>query len=825
VPAYGYSPQGVNYNRQFKGTAQWVPELNALRETDPQAYAEIERRANEIVFDSKYDVYSKSMEGGTGARWERDPMSRALFQAFQEYKRPQVATQTDRPMPVDAPYGQATEKAIRQVMQSMGLTRIDAIRYLSQSAVDPEVRGELGAVGKMADVYRQRPSTMSTLSKASGDVATGQGTADVVGVDSPENAVVAEPDQPDLAPGEERVTGASEQQVNAGGYGMGPLMSGGEMVYGKPVTEVGEGEKRAGLLQALATAGASYFGGRDIKAANRQAAQGTASANLINALAGNIVAQAPRITPSAGVATSMMKGLAAASNEFIRRERSQRELDQQAMMTKLSGARYSTKADPNNLKEAFVQDGARVAADWDKEEAEFYAMNTVTDPKNMGPNLKKMFFQVPPNQRQGFLAAYRQGFTDRFQKVVTARTKEKDRTTQRRSELRAIAIKLGEAAGKNAADPDTGIIRTPEIVFEEFEEAGAGLSAGDKTYFTNHFLAAKLEEQGSNQYKFTWDSFQDLADAEAFAGVAPGGNRKDFWQFLDANPGIAEYFGKSQNLKAGVSLGAVKNIYDSAYIKAEEKRIASLAKPNAVKMELANLAAGRQKIMNLESLYAKVELKGPILGRLPAWQYFVPNKAAYEKEVSGFAVELAAIINQGRPSDKDAEAVRLLLPLSSDTMHVASELWDNLHRMMEAKKIALEEEFDVPIWSFVKSGENGIGNFDLDAYKAAVVTKTLTTKGVSGMLDQLNGTSGGGERRSPATGKGKEKILKTFEKAGFTVRQNSDGVYEVVEEGAAIPDGDKSAEATFSLNNKNNPLSKSAADSTSSAADSTEAVE
>ena len=495
------------------------------------------------------------------------------------------------------------------------------------------------------------------------------------------------------------------------------------------------------------------------------------------------------------------------------------------MMTKLSGARYSTKADPNNLKEAFVQDGARVAANWDKEEAEFYALNTVTDPKNMGPNLKKLFFQVPPNQRQGFLAAYRQGFTDKFQKVLTGRNRERDRAKERRQELKAIAVKLGEAAGKNAADPDTGIIRTPEMVFEEFEEGGAGLSTQDKTFFTNHFLAAKLEEQGSHQYVFTWDSFQDLAEAEAFAGVAPGGKRRDFWQFLEANLGIEQYFGKSQNLKSGVSLGSVKRIYDAAYIKAEEKRIASLAKPNAVKMELANLNAGRQKIMNLESLYARVELKGPILGRLPAWQYFVPNKAAYEKEVSGFAVELAAIINQGRPSDKDAEAVRLLLPLSSDTMHVASELWDNLHRMMEAKKIALEEEFDVPIWSFVKSGENGIGNFDLDAYKTAVGARTLTTKGVSGMLDQLNGTSGGGERRRPATGKGKEKILKTFEKAGFTVRPNSDGVYEVVEEGAAVADGDSAAQATFTLKNLDNPLAVAAADSTSSAADSTETIE
>ena len=208
-------------------------------------------------------------------------------------------------MPELTPYDDPqVEAAIQQIMRQSNVDRRTAIQMykgLVQQpggrATDSRLGGMLSILGQAATPSIEQPIQPRYAENVARQPTLEDSSAESEGVDSPEVAVVAESDQANLAPGDERVTGASEQQGNVNEYGMGQLLSGGEMIYGQPVTKVSEAEKRAGLLQALATAGASYFGGRDIKAANRQAAERTASANLINALAGNIVAQPPRITP------------------------------------------------------------------------------------------------------------------------------------------------------------------------------------------------------------------------------------------------------------------------------------------------------------------------------------------------------------------------------------------------------------------------------------------------------------------------------------------------------------------------------------------------
>ena len=61
------------------------------------------------------------------------------------------------------------------------------------------------------------------------------------------------------------------------------------------------------LLETLATAGANIFGARDARKADRRTAQSGARANLINALAGNIVAQPTQRQATPGVGTSDRK--------------------------------------------------------------------------------------------------------------------------------------------------------------------------------------------------------------------------------------------------------------------------------------------------------------------------------------------------------------------------------------------------------------------------------------------------------------------------------------------------------------------------------------
>lgn len=63
------------------------------------------------------------------------------------------------------------------------------------------------------------------------------------------------------------------------------------------------------LLETLGGVGASYFGGRDIKAADERGGESQARANLINALRGRSVAQAAPSRVRPGIGTSLLEGL------------------------------------------------------------------------------------------------------------------------------------------------------------------------------------------------------------------------------------------------------------------------------------------------------------------------------------------------------------------------------------------------------------------------------------------------------------------------------------------------------------------------------------
>ena len=301
------------------------------------------------------------------------------------------------------------EKTIQLIMQQSGVPRAEAIRMYKMLAQSPDTMGPRNQMSILGDAGGLRPHR-SPVSGYPGD--SGIDDAETEGIDSPTNPIVEQANQPKLAPGEERVVEDSAQQGDVDPItGMAQLMSGGQTVYGQPATKISKGENVAGILQALASAGQTYFGGRDIKAADKRGREGTARANLINALAGNIVAQAPRVTPSPGVATSMSKGLAKASSEFVRRREKQRALDQQAMMTKLTGQKPPTGKDPDSLKAAFKEDGARVGRSWgDKPEVEFYDNNTVKSQKNLSANLIRRLMQNPPNLRAGLIASFQEGY-------------------------------------------------------------------------------------------------------------------------------------------------------------------------------------------------------------------------------------------------------------------------------------------------------------------------------------------------------------------------------------------------------------------------------
>ena len=685
------------------------------------------------------------------------------------------------------------EAAIQQIMRQSGVDRRTAIQMYKQLAQQPGGRAGDPRLGGMLSVLGQaaKPSIAQPIQPRYAENLARQRLSDsnevsteAEGIDSPTNSEVEPNDQPNLAPGEERVTGDSAQQGDVDPVNMAQLMSGGQTVYGEPVTKTSKGENIAGVLQALAAAGQSYFGGRDIKAADKRGRQGTARANLINALAGNIVAQAPRVTPSPGVATSMSKGLAKASSEFVRRREKQRALDQSAMMTKLTGQKGPTGKDPDSLTAAFLEDGARVGRSWgDKPESEFYDNNTVKSQKNLSANLIRRLMQTPPNLRAGLIAAFQKGYRTARERGADNRVADRALRRQQRTELIANATAWGtaNASGKSRSG-------FQDFVDQYSVNGAQGLSDDEILAAKGAFQKGRMQQSARQAYTFDDDQFTIDAEAAATLGVA-GNERHSFWDYLSENPQIATYFQEGKG--SGISLLTLKKRWDAQWQEQETARIKDSRLPNAVQAELLDLKTGEQEILNLENLYAKIELKGPILGRLPAWQYFTPKKAAYENIISGFTVKLAAIINQGRPSDKDAEAIRFLLPQGSETEVVAADLFKNLKNIMALKRQAIEAAFDLPVWDYVRVDENGVGQVDIGKYEAHLRGRVLTQVSVNGMLDQLNGTRNrAGELEQPASGEAKAKLLKTFQDAGMTVQQDEDtGVYALVA-GEVAPSGE-----------------------------------
>ena len=111
----------------------------------------------------------------------------------------------------------------------------------------------------------------------------------------------------------------------------------------------------------------------------------------------------------------------------------------------------------------------------------------------------------------------------------------------------------------------------------------------------------------------------------------------------------------------------------------------------------------------------------------------------WESTRKGWTVELASLINGGRPSDKDAEAVANLIPERSDRKVTAEALFQNLTDMLVAKREAIvdqfgnEQEFHVPVWDYTKSGE-----FDLKGWKAAQKRGIVSESAIRGMVEQIN---------------------------------------------------------------------------------------
>ena len=184
------------------------------------------------------------------------------------------------------------------------------------------------------------------------------------------------------------------------------------------------------------------------------------------------------------------------------------------------------------------------------------------------------------------------------------------------------------------------------------------------------------------------------------------------------------------------------------------------------------------------------------MGRLPIFQYFTPDDAQYDALREAFVLDLAAVINAGRPSDKDAEAIGKLIPTRASTEVVAGGIFDTLRQMLLAKKGAIEAEFHLPIWNYVNEEDN---SFDVAAYQNAVDNKQLSAEDVTAMAEAMNDPDADIKRVEDL----RINFLKAFDAAGVAYTTQEDGLIVVTTAGQVGGEAGQGEEGGGEADNSN----------------------
>ncbi len=236
-------------------STDWIKRLNKLRETDPEAAREIEKRADQIYNDPEYDVYSRGGVAKTqGARYKdagRDSRARAMEQALSEYERMAGATQ---PEPESWMADLPEEDPLAGLPETEPETEPELEPSLETEIIPEDELADIEAKAKRdryKDVYRQRPGTLRSRDPY------------VIAEDTTED----QPDDVELSP-----------------FAMEDIKDLEDPTLLQRLGRFAGSDKGLAVLQALAKGGQAYMGGRAQSEANERMRQSQARANLINAL-------------------------------------------------------------------------------------------------------------------------------------------------------------------------------------------------------------------------------------------------------------------------------------------------------------------------------------------------------------------------------------------------------------------------------------------------------------------------------------------------------------------------------------------------------------
>ena len=182
----------------------------------------------------------------------------------------------------------------------------------------------------------------------------------------------------------------------------------------------------------------------------------------------------------------------------------------------------------------------------------------------------------------------------------------------------------------------------------------------------------------------------------------------------------------SKKVLSEVTRKQARDIMEAAYKEGLNEVNARLSKrgmDDTIRYHLSQKKALLAKLKFYESkVLEKAGATGPWWGRIPAFQYFLPNDAVAEDFIEGFAIEVASILNDGRPTKEDAAAARAMIPDRQDTDVVAAQKMRNMIDLAQITINSIIEGFPVPLMVYIQDD----GTFN---------KKMVQDKALSGVLD------------------------------------------------------------------------------------------
>jgi hypothetical protein len=545
-----------------------------------------------------------------------------------------------------------------------------------EAGAEQHWEGVLDQAGEDADpVISGSPS-----SKVSTDPLVGE----VADVDPEEEAVAASP-----AAG--KIAVASQQ---------GPPQSPGDLGPGKA-------EAILGILEVLGGLGGKIAGGRAMRRADKKTEQSQRVANLINALSkGRAGAQATTAQPRMGTGGQVLSALGGVgrmggrlvdAQKKAKAEDWGRQMKEWGASTELGLAEEGLAIKRENAAAMEAAKSAKLGSlhNSDYKQGVAYGLELdIADPQLDGAirvvmDTNPTFGAMPEHEKQNYVNQIKILYRKRKNEIEDEGEEE---LKARLSAARAAGDLIQQAAEDIPVTrediEDTAKLGTSKETLLSAEIVG--LYTPIFSAITEYIVPKNWEQQGDGRWKNTETG--EVIGADEYKDK-PAEDKIEV--LLDAK-GESVLQGKLLSLKLAFS-NARKRKWDEEMAQ-RVKNHAERGPSNAQTEFIAEARVMASKVEHFEERYKALPFKGPVgsvFGGIS--QYLTPENFIYDDTMEAFALEMASLLNKGRPSEVDFKSAKRMMPLSSDSPKVAAAKFANLKRTVMYSELALTREIYLPI--------------------------------------------------------------------------------------------------------------------------------